>query len=726
MISFLLLQKNLIKTTLLIHFDKTKWLWINLDEFKEFDFEVIIFHVIKEFSKRTWSIKNDIQLIMFLSRLFISAENNYWFIELETVELIWVIKKIRHLIQSSEKSVIIQTNHAVIVNICKQISITSINSVMRMNLRLIRVFQFLSQFSNLKIRHKSRKYHLISDALFRLQSLNKKDLSNDHAKLNEFFVDHNAVHVYNTTLMKLNSEFRKRIMNDYFMNESWKKIIQTIDQNAILEENAIELSFVRGFDTVSRESDLYMTSSIKSSLKISVSNHSNNKNLIYHVNKSTEEKRLCISSACVSDILAIAHEQDHSEFGVCFEIISRSWYIRELTKALRSYIKHCSQCLQIQIRRHKSWKNLQFIHSSSVSFHIIIMNFVLSLSKIKNEIDCVLSIIDKFTKRVMLISEKFIYTAENWAIHLLEETQRRDWDISKVIIFDRDRKFLFDLWRTLFTKLDVFMLYSTAYHSQTNDVSERTNQTLEIALRYYIQELFDSTLWVSALWKFQSIFNNTRSIVTGKISNELLYEITSNLSLNISFTNKALNHDYLRKKAQDAINWAQMQNKAHYDRRHTSLFLKIDEWVLLRLHHEYFVSSSKNMTKKIFAQYIESFKIIQRIERLIYRLNVSSDWKIHSVFFVAQLESASDSAKDFFNRSRSTHSSSVTDTQNEYEIERILNKRTVKRDHDYFIEYLIRWLNYESEWDRWYNVKNLANAKDLIVDYEKKLFNNFN
>jgi hypothetical protein len=57
---FLLLQKDLIKTIFLMHFDKSKWLWIDLDEFKEFDFEVIVFHVIKKFSKETWSIKNDI------------------------------------------------------------------------------------------------------------------------------------------------------------------------------------------------------------------------------------------------------------------------------------------------------------------------------------------------------------------------------------------------------------------------------------------------------------------------------------------------------------------------------------------------------------------------------------------------------------------------------------------------------------------------------------------
>jgi transposase InsO family protein len=729
MIFFLLLQKNLIKITLLIHFDKIKWLWIDLDEFKEFDFEVIVFHVIKKFSKRTWSIKKNIQFIMFLSRLLIFAEKNYWLIELETVELIWIIKKIKHLIQSFEKSIIIQTNHAAIMNICKQTSIISTNSVMRMNLRLIRVSQFLSQFSNLKIRHKSKKYHLISDALFRLQSLNKENLSDDHAELNELFVDHNVIHAYNTTLMKLSSEFRKRIIDDYFTNESWKKIIHTIDQNEAQSENAAKLFFVRESATVSRESDFYMTSSMKSSLKISVSNHSNNKNLIYHVNRSTEEKRLCISFNCVSDILIIAHEreQDHSGFDICFEIITRFWYIKELIKALRQYIRHCSQCLTIQTRRHKSYENLQSIHSFSVSFHTITMNFVLELSKIKKEIDCVLSIIDKLTKRVMLISEKFIYTAENWAIHLLEETQRRDWNISKVIISDRDRKFLSDLWRTLFARLRISMLYSTAYHSQTNDVSERTNQIMKITLRYYIQELHDSTRWITALWKFQSVFNNTRSAITEKISNELLYEITSNLSLNIFSSNKiVVNHTQLRKEAQNVIDWAQMINKIHYDRRHSSLFLKMNEWVLLRLHHEYFISESKDIIKKIFTQYVRLFKIVQRIERLIYRLNVSSNWKIHSVFIVTQLKSVSDSAKDSFNRSRSTHSSSMTNTQNEYEIERILNKRTVKRDHDFFTKYLIRWLEYESEWDRWYNVKDLDHVKKLIADYEKKLSNSFN
>jgi hypothetical protein len=55
-------------------------------------------------------------------------------------------------------------------------------------------------------------------------------------------------------------------------------------------------------------------------------NNQHDKDFIYHVNKSTKEKRLCISSDYVADILIVAHEheQEHSDFEATFEIISRS------------------------------------------------------------------------------------------------------------------------------------------------------------------------------------------------------------------------------------------------------------------------------------------------------------------------------------------------------------------------------------------------------------------
>jgi hypothetical protein len=84
----------------------------------------------------------------------------------------------------------------------------------------------------------------------------------------------------------------------------------------------------RSSKAVSSFNEIHENSKSLKSLSRSNENQNNqhDKNFIYHVNKSTEEKRLCISSECVADILVVAHEyeQEHSEFEITFEIISRS------------------------------------------------------------------------------------------------------------------------------------------------------------------------------------------------------------------------------------------------------------------------------------------------------------------------------------------------------------------------------------------------------------------
>ena len=41
----------------------------------------------------------------------------------------------------------------------------------------------------------------------------------------------------------------------------------------------------------------------------------------------------------------------------------------------------------------------------------------------------------------------------------------------------------------MFRKLNVKLFYFTAYHSQTNDLFKKINQTMKIALRYHLSEL---------------------------------------------------------------------------------------------------------------------------------------------------------------------------------------------------------------------------------------------
>ena len=154
--SFEILQEILDKLTILYYFIASFILWVDLDTFKKFEIKIIAFHfkdnaVIK---KDKWFCRTQILSVMFLSRQLTSTKRNYWFTELKIFELMWTIKKIKRLIQSLQHRVIIQTNYQTIVDICAQTLITIINSIIRINIRLIRAFQFLSQF-NLNVCYKS-------------------------------------------------------------------------------------------------------------------------------------------------------------------------------------------------------------------------------------------------------------------------------------------------------------------------------------------------------------------------------------------------------------------------------------------------------------------------------------------------------------------------------------------------------------------------------------------
>jgi hypothetical protein len=103
-----------------------------------------------------------------------------------------------------------------------------------------------------------------------------------------------------------------------------------------------------------------------------------------------------------------------------------------------------------------------------------------------------------------------------------------DWGIPEGIISDRDLKFVFEFWTTLFKKLRTKLLMSTAYHPQTDGQSERTNQTIEIALRYFLTENPEAD-WKTAAPMIQSRLNNSTNASTGPCPNELVYASRSQM-----------------------------------------------------------------------------------------------------------------------------------------------------------------------------------------------------
>ena len=71
-----MLQKALITKTYLYYYNFKRQLYIDLDELKRYEFNIMIYHVFKN-SQNSFFLKIDIQLIFFLFKLLNAAKFHY-------------------------------------------------------------------------------------------------------------------------------------------------------------------------------------------------------------------------------------------------------------------------------------------------------------------------------------------------------------------------------------------------------------------------------------------------------------------------------------------------------------------------------------------------------------------------------------------------------------------------------------------------------------------------
>ncbi len=122
----------------------------------------------------------------------------------------------------------------------------------------------------------------------------------------------------------------------------------------------------------------------------------------------------------------------------------------------------------------------------------------------------------------------------------------------------------------------------------------------------------------------------------------------------------------------------------------------------------------------------EVSKVVEKIGRLAYRLDIPLHWRVHLVFTIAQLEPCPPPQNDPYQRPRPDEPPTVfvegdTKDWNSFELEHLLNRRVTRRGRNATprTEYLARWKGYGPEYDTWLSVKELGDAKDLVDEYDK-------
>ena len=112
------------------------------------------------------------------------------------------------------------------------------------------------------------------------------------------------------------------------------------------------------------------------------------------------------------------------------------------------------------------------------------LNFVAPLPKSKG-FDSVLIMTDRLTNYCKIEPLKTTATAQDVA-ELFYRTWYRQFGLPNAITFDRDKLFTSGFWKGLFKKIAVHLRMSTAFHSETDESSERSNKTVIKAVRHYV------------------------------------------------------------------------------------------------------------------------------------------------------------------------------------------------------------------------------------------------
>jgi hypothetical protein len=162
-------------------------------------------------------------------------------------------------------------------------------------------------------------------------------------------------------------------------------------------------------------------------------------------------------------------------------------------------------------------------------------------------------------------------------------------------------------------------------------------------------------------------------------------------------------------RAKASLLAAQSRQKLFADQKRREVEYKVGDDLLLstinfKLKHP--------GTRKLLPKWVGPFKVKERIGKVAYKLTLPDNLKMHNVFHVQLLKPYRTDGQV-----KPPPPPIEIDDSLEYEVERVLEHREVKRGKQIRKEYLIKWLGYHYEHNTWEPEKHLAGCKDILTQY---------
>ncbi|MBW0472106.1 hypothetical protein O181_011821 [Austropuccinia psidii MF-1] len=159
-------------------------------------------------------------------------------------------------------------------------------------------------------------------------------------------------------------------------------------------------------------------------------------------------------------------------------VASTAWWPK-WEQELSEYINTCEICQRADRKHEKKYGLLQHIEEPKHPWKNINMECVTGLVPGgKESFNACLIIVDRFRKSMRFLTCHKEDTVMDTAL-LFWKNIISTCGVPKIIISDRDPKFTSEFWTNLYVMLGTKLACCTAYHSQTDGLSEGMIQTME-------------------------------------------------------------------------------------------------------------------------------------------------------------------------------------------------------------------------------------------------------
>lgn len=331
----------------------------------------------------------------------------------------------------------------------------------------------------------------------------------------------------------------------------------------------------------------------------------------------------------------------HSGVKRTYSRLQLHFYWPKMLKMVTSWVAKCDICIRCKTEHCASPGLLQPLPVPQGAWQDISLDFVEKLPKSLG-FDIVLVVIDRFTKYGHFIPLSHPFSAAVVAKAFMDNILKLH-GLPRTIVSDRDRIFTGVFWRELMNQLGTKLVYSSAYHPQTDGQTERVNQCLEaflLSMCFLTPKKWATWLSLAEIW-YNTIFHSSINMSPF----QALYGYQPQMPGVFGGTTAvAAVEDMLtiREKMnlflKDSLAKAQNRMKQYADNRRTDREFTVGDWVFLKLQPYRQQSVSLRASKKLSARLYGPFRVAAKVGKVAYQLDLPSTSKVHPVFHVSLLK----------------------------------------------------------------------------------------